>query len=99
LNAKLFQRTICGFAAFQGCVFLRAPTDDSHLRAQLLSIALSARELAAQAIDKKPVSVPSTHRDVLEKFFPLLADIVVEVCRAICPRTPAATETQGCSRN
>ena len=63
------------------------------MSAQLLSIALSAHELVVQAVEKKHVVAPSTHRDVLEKFFPLLADIVVEV-RRFAAFFPAATHSR-----
>ncbi len=47
---------------------------------QLLTLATAAQDVVTLLVDKKNVSVPVLNRDVLEKFYPLLADLILEVC-------------------
>ena len=47
-----------------------------RLRLQLLTLALSTKQLLSTR--RSRVALPAVSRDVLEKFYPLLADYIIE---------------------
>ena len=51
-----------------------------HLPCQLLSLAVGTQDLVTLLVEKKSATVPAVNRDVIEKFYPLLADLILEVC-------------------
>jgi hypothetical protein len=46
----------------------------------LLSLAAGTQDLVTLLVEKKSATVPAVNRDVIEKFYPLLADLILEVC-------------------
>jgi hypothetical protein len=48
---------------------------------QLLTLACSAADVVTHAVDKRSCSVPAVNTDIIDKFYPLLADLILEVRR------------------
>ena len=48
---------------------------------QLLALACSAADVVTHAVDKRSCSVPAVNTDIMDKFYPLLADLILEVRR------------------
>ena len=46
---------------------------------QLLALACSAVDVVTHAVDKRSCSVPAVNTDIIDKFYPLLADLILEV--------------------
>ena len=65
---------------------MRLPEACRRQRAQLLTLAVGTKQLLNQR--QRRVALPTVSRDVLEKFYPLLADYIIEVRPP--PRLPYA---------